>query len=183
MDAERSYWSGRRVLICGVLSPLGAAVAETLAEHGADVSGIVGANVDPDSPYIDQRTYELVAPIRAKETNAAMLASILSASEIECVIDVTLDQPRTTHALLSACRVGVPQAAAVIGIPHFKSTLVSIGNRFRLEQLNPIGFAVMGESIHESVDRILAVAELTILHDQDTLTGIFDGQWLTRRVA
>ena len=174
MDAALSFWNLRRVLVCGVTSPLGAALAELLTEQGAEVSGIVTANPGDESRFLANKLYERVRPIRGSSIHPRPIAMALSANEIEVIIDTTLTQAKTTYALLAAARVAVPHAAMTIGIAGPASRLLPMANRFRNAKCNPIGVTVVPDDIEMAREQLATTARRTVLRDPAVLVGWTD---------
>jgi NAD(P)-dependent dehydrogenase (short-subunit alcohol dehydrogenase family) len=171
MDAALSFWTARRVLVCGVSSPLGAAVAELLASQGAEVSGLVAPTPGDESHFLNGRLYERIRPLAGTTRHPAPIAAALAGHEIEAIVNVTRTDARTTYALLAAARVAVPHAAITIAVVGPASRLVPMANRFRAQKRNPIAVAVVNDAIEIAGEFLLTVTKRTILRDATVLAG------------
>lgn len=181
MDAVPSFWISRRVAVADVTGAFGSAIAASLVDAGAVVSGIVAGQPGDESSFVTTRLYERITPIRASRSNAALLAAAFAAHEIELVIDVNRNDAAATHALLNAARVAVPHAAVVVAIPGPGSRLLALANRFRAEWRNPIAVAVTDQA-----DTMLAISRRCVLRDPAVMIGWTDGTATgatTRRAA
>lgn len=160
MDAQRSLWRGRRVLVTGCTGLLGGAVTRELLDRGATVVGLVRQPVG-ELPPVGER-FRL---IRGRAEDAIRLHSAMAVHEVSAVFHLASVEP---FAVLRAAALYHPRIPVVTARPTEQLRLAADTDSPPV----PLGVARFGELFGRGDRNRNGVVARTVL-------GLLEG----RRVA